>query len=69
MVIVKRAEEVSSAETPDSFGTVQFSSVVWQMLRRAKHLFDRTPCLFEIECLKPCLCINILDCQQNVPVI
>lgn len=28
---MKRAKEVSSAETPDSFGTVQSDSVVWQM--------------------------------------
>lgn len=28
---MKHAKEVSSAETPDSFGTVQYDSVVWPM--------------------------------------
>lgn len=63
MVLAKRAKEVSAAETPDSFGTVQAYSVLGRcLLQPAKHLFDRTACLFQIECLENIFGINILDC-------
>lgn len=53
IAIVKRAKELSSAETPDSFGTVQYCSIDCLsdvLLQVEEHLFDRTSCLFEIEC-------------------
>lgn len=63
MVLAKRAKEVLAAETPDSFGTVQAYSVLGRCaLQTAKHLFDRTSSLFQIECLKNIFGIHILDC-------